>query len=115
MAAELNLTIEQGATYSRTCALQNAGATAYDLTGCTIEAEIRSFHNYATGSTADESFTITYTNRAGGLFTISLSATETAEMTVRQSSNWDMVLTEAAGTKVRCLQGGITMTQGITQ
>lgn len=82
-AANLDLTIEQGATFSIPITVkvfQNGQYVPFDLTGYTAKAQIR-----LTPSTPDPSlaeFQISGTFDANGTFVISLSAIQTAALPV---------------------------------
>jgi hypothetical protein len=98
-AGKLNLVVEQGATFARTCTILNNG-TAVNLTGKTLRGKLR---RKPTDASAAADFTIAVTNAAGGVFTLGLSATTTATM-VAEPHFYDIELVDGA-TVTRLMEG----------
>lgn len=90
-AGRYDLTIEQGATFSRQVTWQNEDGSAVNLTGYSIAGKIRK-------KTSDNqpiiSFTCTITNASSGIFTFSLTATETNSLPVRHGETAEKQLLE---------------------
>ncbi len=116
------LPITQGSTLSLSCSLAQGGA-AFNLTGYTMTGKIR---RKFSDSAALVSLTCTVTNAAGGLFTLSLTATQTAALTVSSTDPtpdssrektlgfFDVEITD--GTVItRILEGAATLSQEVTK
>ncbi len=116
------LAITQGSTLSLSCSLVQSGA-AFNLTGYTIAGKIR---RKFSDSAALQALTVTITDAPGGLFTISLTATETAALALASSypspdasrvvslGFFDIEITSGA-TVTRILEGGATLSQEATK
>lgn len=115
----LDLTIVQGANFSRTIQFKDSEGVVIDLTGVTIEAKIRREFSDAA---ALQAFTASVTDAANGVVVISLTAAETAALSLTGSSNqraqslgvWDLELTDT-GRVERMLQGKVTLSQEATK
>lgn len=108
-AAVYNITIDAQADFSRSFEVSELGS-AIDISGYTFEAQIRE-HFHSTDST---SFTASVTNGPLGLFSISLTDTQTAAMTYGKQY-YDIVMTDTSGNKTRLLQGDALVAWGITR
>jgi hypothetical protein len=114
-AATFNLVIEQNSDYTLSVAL-NDGAqptpSPINLAGCTIVSKIKHSSLEPTLLT----FTTTITNSSGGLFTLSLTGTQTLSLPITTSADqlrYDVLLTKA-GAKERLFEGNISVTEAIT-
>ena len=108
-AAVYNITIDAQADFARSFEVSEAGV-ALDITGYTFAAQVREhFH-----STTHTAFTTTITDAAQGLFRISLTDTQTADM-ISGKQYYDIVMTDASGAKQRLLQGDALVAWGITR
>lgn len=76
-AGKYNFIIEQGATFTRQVTWKDSSGAAINLTGYTIAGKIRK--NYS-DNVAIATLTCTVTNAASGIFTFSLTATQTAAL-----------------------------------
>jgi hypothetical protein len=108
-SGKYNLIIEQGATFSRTFTYKNSAGTAVDLTGYTAAAQIRSSFS----ATEKTDLTVSIPTPANGQIVVSLTATETAALTL-ESGVWDLELTYGA-TVTRLLQGTYTLSKEVTK
>lgn len=81
-AGRYDLVIEQGATFSRQVTWQNSNGSAVNLTGYTIAGKIR---RKTSDIQALASFTCTVTDATNGIFTFSLTATQTSSLPVMHS------------------------------
>jgi hypothetical protein len=90
-AGRYDLTIEQGATFSRQVTWQNEDGTAVNLTGYSIAGKIR---RKPSDTQPLISFTCTVTNASSGIFTFSLTATQTASLPVALSQTAEKELLE---------------------
>ncbi len=116
------LAITQGSTLSLSCSLTQGGV-AYNLTGYTIAGKIR--RTFSASATL-QALTIAITDAAGGLFTISLTATETAALIVNPADptpdssrlktiGWFDVEITSGATITRILEGNVTLSQEATK
>lgn len=85
-AGRYDLVIEQGATFSRQVTWQNQDGSAVNLTGYSIAGKLR---RKTSDNQAIASFTCTITNASSGIFTFSLTATETAALPTAHSQTAD--------------------------
>jgi len=119
-AANYNLTIEQGATFSLPLQfLQSDGVTPVNLTGYTFAAKLRLS---ASDPNVLATFTTTVTPLTGSVV-LSLTATETAGLTVEPSGTavrkittaaWDLEMT-VGSTKYRVMQGIAKISPEVTK
>lgn len=115
------LPIIQGSTLSLSCALTQGGV-AFNLTGYTMAAKIRRTFSAAASL---QDITCTITNAAGGLYTLSLTAAETAALVINPTETnvnmrdntigvYDVEITTGA-TVTRIMQGTVTLSQEATK
>lgn len=116
----LNLLIRQGATFEAEVTLANPDASAVDLTGATVRAQVRRKALDAGSPLA--TFTVAVTDAPGGVFTFSLSAAQTAALTAGEDpaaaesrAVWDMELEDAAGRITPVFQGQVTIHREVTR
>ena len=112
MAGILNLTIDQGTTYTNDITVYQAdGVTAMNLTGFTVASQIRK--NYT--STSYHTFTTTLSSPyTSGRINMSLTATQTAAI----KAGWyyyDVEITNSAGTVTRVMEGKIHFKPNVTR
>ena len=114
-AGILNLTVEQGATFSRVITWRDANEAAINLTGYTARMQAR--RSIGAGSTfinlTTENGGITL-GGAAGTITLTISATDTAALT-EQSGHYDLEVVSAGGVVTRLLQGEITVSKEVTR
>jgi hypothetical protein len=103
-----NITLQRRADYSVQLAFADSESSAIDLTGYTVEAQ--AWNQNRTKKYAD--FTVAYTNRVGGIVTISFTDTETAGFP--DLMYYDVLLTDTGGLKNYYLEGTITVSEGYT-
>jgi hypothetical protein len=119
-AAELDLTMEQGATFTRTLTISSDGVPL-DLTGRTYRGKIAKF----IGGTTLASFTFTLLDQVTntGQVTMTLSAAETAALPTKKGTTstrtttsliYDVEQVLADTTVQRILQGTITLSHEVT-
>jgi hypothetical protein len=119
-AAEYDLTIEQGTTFTRTLTLADAEGVATDLTGCTAAGKIRKKYS---STSAAATFTVAFAaDRTTGELTFSLSAAQTAAIEAGESVDsansqyvWDLEMTWADSTVDRILQGKVSISPEATK
>ena len=112
-AQTFNLTgdyrMQQGSTYSFTITITDSDTGAvYPLTGATAAAKIRE----TAASTTSFAFTCNVTE-ATGVITVSMTATETAAITI-ENGVWDIELTEGA-TVTRLCEGTVYIKPEVTK
>ena len=112
MAGILNITIDQGETYTNTNSVFLAdGTTAMNLTGYTVASKMRKHYT----STASHTINTTITNPAtAGLIDSSLSATETSAITAGYYV-YDLEITSSGGVVTRVVEGKIQMKPEVTK
>ena len=112
MAGILNITIDQGETYTNTNSVFLAdGVTAMNLTGYTVASKMRKHYT----STASHTSNTTITNPAtAGLIDSSLSATETSAITAGYYV-YDLEITSSGGVVTRVVEGKVHMKPGVTR
>ena len=112
MAGILNITIDQGETYTNTNSVFLAdGVTAMNLTGYTVASKMRKHYT----STASHTINTTITSPAtAGLIDSSLSATETSAITAGYYV-YDLEITSSGGVVTRVVEGKIQMKPEVTK
>ena len=108
MAAVQNLYIDQGADFSVDIGIYDDFNSPWDLNGYTGESKIKKSY-YSSTSTP---FTVTV-NAATGTVTLALTAANTSALSEGRYL-YDVVITSAAGTKTRVIEGLVTINQGVT-
>jgi len=111
MATILNITIDQGETFTKTTSVFQAdGITVQNLTGYTVASKMRK--NYT--STASHTITTTITSFGGGLIASSLTATETSAIKAGYYV-YDLEITSSGGVVTRVVEGKIQMKPEVTK
>ena len=110
MSGKLDLTIEQGATFSRTITIKDSSNVAVNITSDTFAGEVRKRHQ---SGTTEAAFTFTITDGANGEVTATISATDTAAMDAGDFV-YDIEWTSGA-TVTRLLEGTATVTPEVTR
>jgi len=104
-----NFTVQRRADFPLRLAFKDSTGSAINLTGFTVAAQV--YDDSRTTKYAD--FTVTYTNRAGGIVDISLSDTDTANFTP-EILKYDVLLTDGLGNKEYYLEGTLFISEGYT-
>jgi hypothetical protein len=110
MSGALDLTIEQGATFTRTITIKDSSNAAINISGDTFAGQVRKRHQSAT---AEASFSFDLTNPTGGQLVASISATNTNAMTPGDFV-YDIEWTNGS-TVTRLLEGQATVTPQVTK
>ena len=106
-----NIVIEQGFDFDTTFQLEDtATATLLNLTGYTVESQLRKTY---TSSTA-VSFASTITDATKGKVQISMASTITADLKPGRYV-YDVVITDTANTTTRVVEGMVLVSQGVTR
>ena len=109
MAAIANLTIDQGASFTSDVTVKDANANAFNLTGYSIEAQMRK-HASSTGVTT---FTSSISDAASGKILVGLPSTETVNIKPGRYV-YDIVVTLGA-IKTRVVEGSALVREGVTR
>lgn len=104
-----DITIQQNANWDMTFQLKDSTGTGVDLTGATVQAEIWTEGKHS--KLAD--FTVTYTNRATGVFKLSLDDSITS--TLPESGYYDILVTDSLGQSYYWVRGKATLDLGYTE
>ena len=73
-----NFSIDQGADFSRTLTVTTDGSTAYDLSGLSLQAQMRKGYD---SSSATATFTASLVSATDGTYKLTLSNSTTASIT----------------------------------
>jgi len=111
MATISNLFIDQGADFTTTVTVNDANGTALDLTSYTALAMIRKTYQSSTATTFTSAFV---SPRTTGQITISLTDTQTAALEQGRYV-YDLVITDASGSKTRVVEGIATVTPSVSR
>lgn len=116
-AAILDLTCQQGATFTRSVTLALEDGTPWSLAGATVTGAVR----LAATEPILAEFTCTVTNAAAGQFTFALSATDTALLYAPGASAvavtravYDIEVTALDGSVLRVLNGSFNISPEVT-
>ena len=104
-----NIVIEQNATFSLGITIKDGNGVAWDLTNYTAAAQARLSYD----GEVLFSFTTTIDDAANGHLKITLTAAETAAFTWSEAL-YDVVITSPAAAATRVIEGGLTLSKGIT-
>ena len=103
-----NITLQRRADYSVALQFKDSDNDPIDLTGWTVAAQ--AWDRARTVKYAD--FTVTYTDRATGSISISLTDIQTTDLP--DEAYYDVLLTNPSGLKEYYLEGQIWVSQGYT-
>jgi len=111
MATISNLFIDQDSDFTTTVTVNDSNGTALDLTNYTALGMIRKTYESSTATTFTSQFT---TPRTTGQITISLTDTQTADL---ESGRYvyDLVITDASGSKTRVVEGIATVSPSVSR
>jgi len=109
LATVANIFIDQGSDYSAIVNVVGSNGQPIDLTGYTVEAQIRKFH----GSSAEYCFNATVADAAAGKVRLRLTATESQAML---PGRWlyDVRVISPANIKRRVIEGVVQLVAQIT-
>jgi hypothetical protein len=109
----VELTIDQGATFSSVITLTNDDNTPIDLTDHEFEAQIRKSY-YSVNPTAN--LTVTIENAANGTVRMSLDAANTGNIKPGRYL-YDLLMTkpDASNTVIRVVEGIVTITPQVSR
>ena len=110
MAGFVELTIEQGASYSTTVTVNDGTGAPTNLTSYTAIAQLRKSY-YSSTST---SFTVTISNAAAGEITMTLTAANTANLTPGRYV-YDLLIDSPTHVKTRVIEGIATILPSVSR
>lgn len=110
MAEFVELTLEQGATFTTTINVNENDGTPKDLSSYTARSQMRKSY-YATTA---KDFTLTKTNAVGGELTMSMTAANTANLTPGRYV-YDVEIEDTGGTVTRIFEGIVVVMPGVTR
>jgi len=109
-AGKYNISIEQGSTWKLRLEIDSQVGVDKNLTGYTTASKLgKSYYD-----TSPISMTTAYVQQIQGIFTISLSAAQTAALDAAHEYVYDVEITDSAGIVTRMIQGRATVSAGIT-
>ena len=111
-AAEYNIYLDQGASWSKTLLLKKADGFSKDLTGYTAKAQIRD--RIGDEDVIAEITTTFVPPRKNGELVISLTHEETAEFEFFDAV-WDLFITSPDGVKSKLLKGYVRNDLAVTR
>ena len=109
IAVTYDFTVQRRADHTESLRLTDSNDQAVNLLGYTIAAQV--WDKARTGKYAD--FTVAYTNRSNGEFTISLSTTQTTQFTPAELV-YDVLILDTNGKREYYLEGNIFVSEGYT-
>ena len=109
MAIKANIIIDQGTDFSALIDVETSSSTVYDLTGFTVQAQMRK--NYS--STSATTFTCSH-NGALGQISMNLDKTVTTLLEPGRYL-YDIEITSSGGQAIRVVEGTVTVTPGMTR
>ena len=109
IAGTYDFTVQRRADHTESIRLTASNDQAINLLGYTIPAQV--WDKARTGKYAD--FTVAYTNRSNGEFTISLSTTQTTQFTPAELV-YDVLILDTNGKREYYLEGNIFVSEGYT-
>jgi hypothetical protein len=112
MAAPIyNIEINQGESFSIGLLFKDASNVAINLTTATILCQIRPS---AESNKIIAAFTVTKDTAVTGRVVLSLTASQTQQLEFTQAE-YDVLVTFSSGTKLRAVQGAVTLSKQVTR
>ena len=111
MATISNLFVDQDADFTTTVTINDNTGSALDLTNYTALAMLRKSYQSASATTFTSSFV---DPRTTGQITISLTDVQTAALEAGRYV-YDLVITDASGTKTRVVEGIATVNPSVSR
>tara|TARA_B100000424_G_C22798954_1_gene428637 strand:- start:336 stop:677 length:342 start_codon:yes stop_codon:yes gene_type:complete len=107
--ATYNFTLQRRSDHEIPLLFKDSSGSAINLTGFTVASQVYD----ESRTTLYATFSVTYTDRAAGSVSISLTDTQTATFTPNVLK-YDVLLTNASGKKEYYLEGTIFVSEGYT-
>tara|TARA_B100000902_G_scaffold155285_1_gene151710 strand:+ start:692 stop:1036 length:345 start_codon:yes stop_codon:yes gene_type:complete len=114
MSFNYNLTIDQGATFSKTFTYKSGG-NAVDLSTHTARMMVRSSYDASSTLVSLTSAGGDITLASNGVIVVTISATATAALAAPNSGVYDLEIVASDGTVTRLLQGNVSITPEVTK
>ena len=109
IAGTYDFTVQRRSDHTESIRITDGNDDPVNLTGFTIAAQV--WDKERTGKYAD--FTIAYTNRTNGEFTMSLTHNQTRQFTPNELS-YDVLILNGSGKREYYLEGNIFVSEGYT-
>ena len=109
IAGTYDFTVQRRSDHTELFRITDSNDAAVNLTGFTVAAQV--WNKERTGKYAD--FTVAYTNRTNGEFSISLSHVQTLQFTPNELS-YDVLLLNGSGKREYYIEGTIFVSEGYT-
>ena len=109
IAGTYDFTVQRRSDHTELFRITDSNDAAVNLTGFTVAAQV--WNKERTGKYAD--FTVAYTNRTNGEFSISLSHVQTLQFTPNELS-YDVLLLNGSGKREYYVEGTIFVREGYT-
>jgi hypothetical protein len=111
-AAKLNITVEQGATFSKRLVWRDKNKRPINLSGYTAKMQIR-----ASATSTDVLFELSTSNQritlaAGGVIQLDIAANDTDQI---KAGVYDLKLYAPTGQEIRLIEGKVTVSPGVTR
>lgn len=106
----MDIQINQGETFVLTMTIEQPVDTPIDITSYTFASQIK---RNQTDTSALDAFTFTLSDPTNGIFTMSLTDTETSALPAIVAF-YDVEMTDTSANKTRILQGKANITQEVT-
>lgn len=110
MSEYVELTIQQGATFTTTITVSDSTGTAANLVGSTGKAQIRKSYY----STTAYDFTVTIPSPINGEMVLTMPASTTANLSPGRYV-YDVILVNAGNDVTRLFEGTAAITPGVTR
>ena len=109
VAGTYDFTVQRRSDHTELFRITDSNDNPVNLTGFTVAAQV--WDKDRTGNYAD--FTVAYTNRTNGEFSISLSHVQTLQFTPNELS-YDVLLLNGSGKREYYVEGTIFVSEGYT-
>ena len=109
VAGTYGFTVQRRSDHTELFRITDSNDDAVNLTGFTVAAQV--WNKERTGKYAD--FTVAYTNRTNGEFSLSLTHVETLQFTPNELS-YDVLLLNPSGKREYYIEGTIFVSEGYT-
>tara|TARA_R100000231_G_scaffold53376_3_gene44930 strand:- start:317 stop:661 length:345 start_codon:yes stop_codon:yes gene_type:complete len=109
VAGTYDFTVQRRSDHTELFRITDSNDDAVNLTGFTVAAQV--WNKDRTGKYAD--FTVAYTNRTNGEFSLSLTHVQTLQFTPNELS-YDVLLLNPSGKREYYIEGTIFVSEGYT-
>jgi len=109
VAGTYDFTVQRRSDHTELFRITDSNDAAVNLTGFTVAAQV--WNKERTGKYAD--FTVAYTNRTNGEFSLSLTHVQTLQFTPNELS-YDVLLLNPSGKREYYIEGTIFVSEGYT-